>query len=674
MNLSLTLIPRAIALLLAAAGSLSAQAAGPADSLPFGSADEARMALDAEVDHAAGHAGTLALDTSSLTTDQSINTPTAWWTYVNQTPAQVSELVNSLGARITEIQVESLSGGEPRLAVRLVKNSGAYAATGGWWWYYGLTTAQITSHLNANSARLIDVEPYDIGGGNIRYAVVMVSNTGSAARSWWYLTGASSADISAQTAQNRRLIDLDSFVVGGVRKYSAVFVANTGADNKAWQYFYGQTTAGISAKVSAFAGRIVKLDRQSDGTYNFVQVKNTGSDNSAWWHQYGFSSMTALNNFSNQLASRPVTITSYLNSSGQRRYDAAYIDNANSSTRRMRGVYGATFLDSSGNPTRGIFEAYLRQVGSSTLVDLNSRRAAETASALKALHLLHSMKQVQLGSTTLGSAFTYYNYPDGSTTDASDRCPNPIYEVAGNKMTNYNFEGGLDEMMAISDNRTTRGVVLRYGMPALNTTGSAAGLTSTAVRHNIGCAYINLSTGKYDPTNLRNNTSAYDLARIYESVWLGTSLTNTNSARSEFLESANPKIGAYSSLQTIINAEAASLGKPSTVATAFGAAIRRWSKGGSYGTCLPDANGDCGQKVTIRSSGGLIELPFKASGLAAPRVYSYANLISDVPVTCWEDGSNDYVDCPSETNYVNAYSAAQPELFREIVRAGLATW
>jgi beta-lactamase class A len=536
-----------------------------------------------------------------------------------------------------------------------------------------MTMADITSRLNANSARLIEIEPYDIGGGNIRYAVVMVSNTGSAARSWWWLVGTTSSTIDANTAQGRRLIDIDSYTLNGSKRYSAIFVANTGADNKAWQYFYNQTTSGVASKLSAFNGRLVKLQRQADGTYLMIQHKNTGSDASAWWYQYGFTSMSAANNYANQVASRPVSINSYLNSSGQRRYDAVFIDNANAATRRMRGVYGATFLDANGNPTRGIFEAYLRQVGSSTLVNLNSSRAAETASALKALHLLHSMKQVQLGNTTLGSAFTYYNYPDGSSQSASNKCPDPVYEVSGNRMTNYNFETGLDEMMSISDNRTTRGVVLRYGMSAISSTGTAAGLTGTAIKHNIGCAYRNVSTGKYDPANLRNNTTAADLAKIYESVWQSTSLSNTNSARAEFLESANPVTGAYSSLQTIINAEAAALGK-SSVAAAFGAAIRRWSKGGSYGTCLPDSAGDCGQRVTIRSAAGLIEIPFKSGGVAAPRVYSYANLISDVPVTCWEDSNPDFVSCPSETNYVNAYNAAQPELFRDIVRAGLQTW
>jgi beta-lactamase class A len=617
-----------------------------------------------------GDIDALALDTNSLTNDQAINTPTAWWTYTNQTAAQLDSLITSLGARITELKVESISSGAPRFAVRMVRNSGAYAATGGWWWYFGLTSAEVTSRLNANTARLIDIEPYDIGGGNIRFAVVMVKNTGTAARSWWWLHGTTATTIDSNTALNRRLIDIDSYTVNGSKRYTAIFVANTGADNKAWQYFYNQSASGVASRVSAFNGRLVKLDRQADGTYLMIQHKNTGSDASAWWYQYGFTSMAAANNYANQVASRPVSINSYLNSSGQRRYDAVFIDNANAATRRMRNVYGATFLDANGNPTRGIFAAQLKQVGSSTLVNLNASRQAETASALKALHLLHGMKQVQLGTTTLGSAFTYYEY---SASAGKDACPDPALETTTNRRTNYNFERGLDEMMSISDNRTTRGVVLRYGMGAINATGTAAGLKGTAIRHNIGCAYRNVATGKFDPANLRNNTTAADLARIYESVWLSSSLTSTNSARAEFLESANPRLGADEALQATINAEAAALGK-SSVAAAFGAAVRRWSKGGSYGTCLPNSAGDCGQRVTIRSAAGLIEIPFRSAGVAAPRVYSYANLISDVPVSCFEDSNPAFVSCPSETNYVNAYRAAQPELFREIVRAGLQTW
>lgn len=651
----------------AAAGAAWAQTAL---SAPIADAAALAPSLGGPV---AGDPGTLALDTTSQTTDHSINTPTGWWAYGGVSAAQVGTFLTNNSARLTEIQVQSVSGGVPTFSVRMVRNSGAYAAPGGWWWYFGLTAAQVTSYLNANQARLIDIEPYDIGGGTIRFAVIMVANTGTAARSWWWYQGVTPSQIGSYlTANNARLVDLDSYVVGGQRRFTAVMVSNTGADAKAWQWWHGQNFADIGPKVTAFNGRIVKIDRNSDGTYNFVQVRNTGSDNSAWWHAYGFSSMGALVNHANQLAARPVSIHTYLNSLGQRRWDAAFIDNANAATRRMRGVYGQTFLDANGYPTRGIFAAYLKQVGGSELVTLNHSRQAETASALKSLHLLHSMKQVELGNTTLNSAFVYYDYPDGSSQTASNKCPDPVYEVPANLRTNYSFETGLDEMMRISDNRTTRGVVLRYGMAAINASGTSAGLNSTQIRHNIGCAYRNTTTGKYDPANLRNNTTARDLARIYEVARQGTWLTNRNNAQDEFFESVNRFTGA-GEMAAIINAEAAALGK-SAIVSSFSSQIRHWNKGGSYGTCLPDASGGCGQRVIIRSTTGLLQLPFKSAGVIAPRNYAYAHFISDVPVSCFENTSTTAVDCPSDTHYTNAFAAARPELFREVIRAALQTW
>jgi len=613
----------------------------------------------------AGSVGTLALDTTSAATDLSINKPTGWWFYTGINATQVSSYLSANGARLTDIEVQSVSSGVPTFTVRMVANSGSYAAAGGWWWYYGLTAAQVTAYLNANSARIIDLEPYDIGGGVIRYAAVMVRNTGTAARAWWWYYGVTSAQIGTYlSANNARLIDLDSYNTGAGKRYTAVMIRNTGADAEAWEWWLNQTPASIGAKVSAFNGRVVKLDRQANGSYNFIQVRNTGSEATAWWYWFGFTSATALLNYANQLAIRPVDIVTYLNAAGQRRWDAAFIDNANASTRRMRGVFGQTFLDANGNPTRGIFEAYLKQVGGSVKVSLNSSRRAETASALKSLHLLHSMRRVAAGTDTLGSAFTYYEY---DVSAGGNACPNPALETLANRRTNYNFETGLDQMMSISDNRTTRGTVIRYGgFAPFNTTASTLGLTGTTMRHNIGCAYRNLSNGLYEPTTRRNDTTASNLARIYEGVWDSTLLSNTNSARTEFLESANPNTnGASNSLQLIINSEAAKLGK-SAIAAQFGDLVRTWGKGGSYGTCLPSSTGSCGQKVIVRSGTGLIRLPIKVNGVTQYRTYSFARLISDVPVPNWNDAT--------DTMYSNAYANAANELYRDEIRAALLTW
>ena len=616
-------------------------------------------------DQSASEPAPQALDANAQTGDQSIDTPTAWWAYNGQTPATLSELLaQNPGRRITELAFERMDGNQPRLTVRMVPNSGSYAAPGGWWWYHGQTADGLKAKLNANNARLVDITPYDIGGGTIRFAAVMVSNTGSAARSWTWLFGATPTAISAQVSQGRRLVDLDNYLVNGERRYTAVFVSNTGADAKQWQYWFNQSTDNIGAKVSAFAGRIVKLDRNPDGSYNFVQVKNTGSDQANWWWYTGLSSMSDLIDHATQLAARPVSVVSYLNGSGERRYSAAYIDNANDSTRRVSSLYNKTF--SSGGSFRGIWAAHLKQVGGSTLVNLNSVRGVEAASAAKVVHLLHAMRQVEFGNTTLNAAFVYYDYPDGLPQADKDKCPNPIYEVAANRRTDYNFEKGLDQMMAISDNRTTRGVVLRYGLEAINNTAIAvADLQGTVLRHNMGCGYLNLSNGKYEPDLMRNTTTADDLARVYETVWLGTALSETGNARSEFLESANPRQGSTSALQVIIDSEAAKLGK-SSVAVAFGQQVRSWGKGGSYGTCLGDGGTGCGQKVIIRSEAGLIELPFKSGGIAAPRRYAFGHLISDVPVSCW--------DCSDDIAYSRAFASNKPELFRDIIRDALMTW
>jgi hypothetical protein len=254
----------------------------------------------------------------------------------------------------------------------------------------------------------------------------------------------------------------------------------------------------------------------------------------------------------------------------------------------VRGEFAKTFLDSSGNPSRGIFAAYLKEVGGSVKVNLNATRRSEVASSFKSLHLLHSMRRVAAGTDTLASAFNYYEY---DPVKGKDACPDPSKEIAANLRTNYNFEQGLDQMMSISDNRTTRGTVIRYGgFAPFNTTASSLGLTGTTLRHNIGCAYYNLVTGKYTPATLRNDTTAADLSRIYEGVWDSTLLSNTNSARAEF-----PRVGESRAAVSARRCRRSSTRKrPSSASRRGRGQLRQpgahWGKGGSYGTCLPDAS------------------------------------------------------------------------------------
>ena len=67
-------------------------------------------------------------------------------------------------------------------------------------------------------------------------------------------------------------------------------------------------------------------------------------------------------------------------------------------------------------------------------------------------------------------------------------------------------------MMGISDNRTTRGTVIRYGgFAPFNTTASTGGPDrhDAAPQHRLRLPQP--GTGKYEPTTRRNDTTAADL-------------------------------------------------------------------------------------------------------------------------------------------------------------------
>jgi hypothetical protein len=606
-----------------------------------------------------------ALDANANTDDHSIVTPTGWWTYTSQTPDSLRSRMAETGGRIVDVEVTSVSAGVPSMTVRLVANSGAYAVAGSAF-FWDKTQAQLETLLNGASGRLIELERYDAGGGVIKYAGVYVPNTGATARAWGWLPGRTKSEIQSwASANNQRIIDLDSYGSGSSRRWNAVLVANTGADYKRWDWDVDQTLAQVSSRLATFSGRLVKIERQADGKYSYVQVDNTGSNGTAWWHGYNFKSLTDVNNFALQLGARPVDIVRY-SSNGTTYYDAVVIENSNAATKAVRGKFFEEFLDASGWPV-GIFEAYLKRIDNGqTVVNLNASRRAETASALKVLHLLHAMKQVNAGDA-LTSSFTYYNYPT-THPDPAHACPDPAFENGSHDATTT-LENGLDWMMNNSDNRTTRGVVLRAGgFGPINTTAQTAKLTNTVLRHNIGCGYWDLLAQEYRPSTLRNETTAADLAAIWIGVQKGTLLPMGSVGRAEFLESGNPWTGADSALQAVINQEAAALGISSSEAALFGSRVRNWVKGGGYGTCLPAPNdaSACGQMVSIASASGMIALPIGSSQTSTLRYYAFGSLMSDVPVPAW-NGSQDEA-------YQAAWRAAHYEMFRPAVREALQAW
>jgi hypothetical protein len=204
-------------------------------------------------------------------------------TYWNsgRTVADINTLVGQ-GWRITDLQIEGTSPWT--FTVAMVQNSGSYAT--GWWWYYDVTGAQLSSLLSTNSARLIDLEPVDNGTGATRFAAVMVSNTGVNAKGWNWLYDATTTDVANLAAQNKRIVDLEQYVVNGATRYAAVTINNTGADARSWWYYYNISSATMSSLLSSNNARVYDMDRNGSN-FNVVMIGNSGQPKS--WRYFGLT-------------------------------------------------------------------------------------------------------------------------------------------------------------------------------------------------------------------------------------------------------------------------------------------------------------------------------------------------------------------------------------------------
>ncbi len=537
------------------------------------------------------------------------NAITSWGWYYGTTAATLDG-VAAQGYRITDIEVESTS--PLRFTAALVRNTGTYQS--GWWWYYGLTAAQVGNYLSQNSARLIDLEPYE-ENGSTRFACVMVPNTGQNAKPWWYLYGTSGATIATTLSQNNaRLVDLDSYEIGGNTYYSAVMIANTGADQRQWAWYYNVPIATVQASV-ANGRRVYDLERRGNGNYNAILINDPTPQHWTWW--YGIDAATASWVWQ-QYGHRIYDIQTYF-VGNERRFAICTINNSNALTTQVGDLMR--------NTTDGTVGCYLRQLGGSELAGLNENTRFEPASTMKTLHHVHAMRRVALGAVSLNTQLTVFTGTSGS-------CPldtNPVQE----SLTTV-----LRAMMEQSDNNRTQAVAAYFGTANLNATAAALGMADTSLNHRIGCA----GPAIQNP----NQITLVDLYRLHDQVRNGY----LGSFRDEFYEHMLNGLG-WGGISTIIDQEAASLALGAPTVTAFKAAMALAQKGGSYTLISNNVTQE------HRAGFGYVRIPFVQGGQAQDREYA---------VGAFVNGAS------NGTNAGNAVSQAVGEMLRPTLRAALMTW
>ncbi|HEX5051847.1 MAG TPA: serine hydrolase [Planctomycetota bacterium] len=546
-----------------------------------------------------------------------LTTPTAHINLLNVTPAIIGNYT-STGYRLVDIEYRSGSGSVTTFDAVFVQNSGAYAT--GWWWYYGLSSAQVSSYLASNQARLIDLEPYQDSTGTQRFACIMVNNTGVNAKTWWWYFNTSTTYLSTQLSNNNaRLVDLDVYTLNGSTYYSGVMIRNTGNDARSWWWYLNVTPAQMNIYLSTNQARLYDIERRSNGNWDCVMIRDTTPKYWYWWYDMSSSDIVyLLNNY----GVRVIDFESYLVGT-TRRYAMLTLNNVNALTTDVGNGMRAT--------TNGQVGCWLEQINGSNLASLNGTTQFEPASTMKTLLHVHAMRRVALGATSLGTNINVYtNY---SPTNAS--CPINSGAVSEPLQT------VLQLMMENSDNARTQAIRAYFGQSNINATATAIGMTGTSLNHTLGCGAEAIANP--------NRMTLRDLHTLHEAVANGY----LGSYRDTFYDLMLQSLSGLA-IDTLINSEGASLGLPSATITSFRNFTKMAHKGGNYSLNTG------GPQFYHRAEFGWISLPFIVSDVITPREYSFGAFVNDA--------SND-------SNASSAiYTHAIPDLLRSTVHAALQSW
>ncbi len=537
--------------------------------------------------------------------EKSNSSPTGWWWLVNVTPQQVSDKIND-GYRVFDLDVVDAS--PLRFNAVLIRNQGIHQK--GWWWYYGVDVDFVSTKLSEHKARLIDVETYWVNGQQ-RLAVVMVPNTGSESKAWWWYVNASASFVGQKLSEHQaRLIDIETYVVNGERRYSVIMIKNQGADGKAWWWYYNVKPEFIGAKINEHKARLVDIERHGNGRFTVIMEKNQGQ---YWWWYYGISSTSQLSQYIDQNGARIIDLERYTDSNGNTRYAALLLNNSNAITTRVGQQLRAG--------TDGRVGLYLKEVGGPVLAALQEDFVFEPASTIKVVPHLYAMREVQNDNAALNDQLPRY-------TDAATSCPTTAQ--SGNEP----LSTVLAAMMKSSDNARTRATVDTFGQNNINSMAqSIVGMNDSSINHVIGCG-----------GPVANQLTLHDAGLLYEGVADG-SLLDAGHHQQFFSLMIGP---SWSRLNQIVNEEVPA-GMPAAEVQSFRSQVQTYLKGGSYGV-----NG-----LAYRSHAGWARVPFCVNGLIRPREYVYGVFIH---------GASDHDAADVSIGAVGG------EVLREQIRAGLKTW
>ncbi len=146
-----------------------------------------------------------------------------WWWYYNATPDDISDLVDENEARLTQINAYEING-QTRYAAVMVDNTGENNKI--WWWYINATPEDVSNLVQSNNARLVDM---DIDPATGRLAVIMNSCESGCPYWWWYVHVPEDQLLHLVNQNGARIIDVNDYPGCGSTCYDIILINNSNA-------------------------------------------------------------------------------------------------------------------------------------------------------------------------------------------------------------------------------------------------------------------------------------------------------------------------------------------------------------------------------------------------------------------------------------------------------------
>jgi len=507
-----------------------------------------------------------------------------------------------------------------------VKNEGVYFNSQAAW-YPSLSESSLASLFTNSNRRLIDLQRYTVGT-SVNYLAVVAGNEGAEAVSGWqYALDMPSLEAVTDwlLVQQLEPISVQNYTVGTQTKFLAIGQAPDlgGVFVGGWSFFEG-LNPGAEATDIEFSGMFPIPGTAIPCFNTCYRLAKPGALVDSWVQDVAASDLLALLVGS---GARPIDLERWVDEDGNTQLTGIFVCNMNAIEKRLSNAAPDLF------PASGSSGFFVKQVGGPLIAERNADIRQDMAGALRVVHGVRMVQRcAALPFDSLDLDTLLYN----EDTQNPSECPNGVPAGAA-------FESVrtvLTRMMTLGDNNAADLIATECGgLSALTSWMDGLGLGDANLFVNIGCGSVFVNSGT--PRAIAGLYEKAANGSLFSSVW-----------EEELWNAMSGGTGTSSLFATIINEEASefALSLTPTEVAEFKASFKYHRQTGSVGTASTSF---------VASSGGIVRIPFK-TGFQTVVVRDFVGASVRRNLSSSSDASASIADWA--------------ELFREQIRAGLASW